>query len=66
MNVDRLKILAKILIWMGVLAWVPYMYLKYILDQHVSIFYFLPFHLTGVLGGGGLKLYLRKLKKPAV
>ena len=59
MNIDKIAKLAKILIWMGVLAWTPCMYLKYIAHQHISMLYFLPFHLIGVLGGGGLKWVLK-------
>jgi len=40
----------KILIWLGVLAWVPYVYLL-ISGKDASLFPFLALHLTGVMGG---------------
>jgi hypothetical protein len=40
-----------ILILFGILAWVPYLYLKLALGQDVEVMDFLPFHLAGVLGG---------------
>lgn len=35
----------------GILVWVPYLYLKLITGQPVEVMNYLPFHLTGVLGG---------------
>ena len=40
-----------VLILLGILVWVPYLYLKLVLGQPVEVMDFLPFHLTGVLGG---------------
>lgn len=40
-----------ILILLGILVWAPYLYLKLVLMQPVEVMDFLPFHLTGVLGG---------------
>jgi hypothetical protein len=40
-----------ILILLGILVWVPYLYLKLALGLPVDVMNFLPFHLTGVLGG---------------
>ena len=45
-----------ILILLGVLVWAPYLYLKLALGQPVEVMDFLPFHLTGVLGGVVLHL----------
>jgi hypothetical protein len=39
------------LIYTGILVWVPYLYLKLIVQQPVNVMNYLPFHLTGVLGG---------------
>jgi hypothetical protein len=39
------------LIYIGVLVWVPYFYLRLIAQQPVDVLNFLPFHLAGVLGG---------------
>lgn len=58
---------AKGLIWMGVLAWVPYFFVKVILGGEVQILPFLVIHLTGVLGGGFLKTFeLMQSKKSSV
>ena len=40
-----------LLILLGILVWAPYLYLKLGLGQPVEVMGFLPFHLTGVLGG---------------
>ena len=40
-------------IFIGILMWLPYFYLKLIAQQPVDVMDFLPFHLTGVLGGIG-------------
>jgi hypothetical protein len=45
-----------ILILLGILVWAPYLYLKLALGQPVEVMNFLPFHLTGVLGGVVLHL----------
>jgi hypothetical protein len=46
-----LHIAGHILILLGILVWAPYLYLKLALGQPVEVMDFLPFHLTGVLGG---------------
>ncbi|NOT04171.1 MAG: hypothetical protein HOP27_06190 [Anaerolineales bacterium] len=38
-------------IFIGVLVWVPYFYLKAFVHQPVDVMNYLPYHLTGVLGG---------------
>lgn len=45
------KHLPTILIVQGVLAWVPFAYLKYMLHQEVSVMPFLMWHLMGVIPG---------------
>jgi hypothetical protein len=45
----------RILIWVGVLAWVPYMVLKYYLGHDVSPLPFLTVHLLGVIPGAYLR-----------
>jgi hypothetical protein len=40
-----------ILILLGISVWVPYLYLKLVMGQAVEVMNYLPFHLTGVLGG---------------
>jgi len=49
------KMLGRVLIWMGVLAWMPYFYLKLIAGTQPPLLPFLIVHLIGVLGGGALK-----------
>jgi len=39
------------LILLGILVWAPYLYLKLVMAQPVEVMQYLPFHLTGVLGG---------------
>ncbi len=51
--------LASVLIWMGVLTWVPFILLR-TMGQKPSIFWFLPFHLIGVVGGSRLKAAVRR------
>ena len=46
-----LQMLAHGSIFAGILVWAPYFYLKAVLQQPVEVMNFLPFHLTGVLGG---------------
>jgi hypothetical protein len=48
---NRLHTAGHLLILLGILVWAPYLYLKLALGQPVEVMNFLPFHLTGVLGG---------------
>ena len=50
------KIASRVLIYLGVLAWLPYLYLAKIVGQEISIGPFLAMHLTGVLSGIALRL----------
>lgn len=43
-----------VLIWIGVLTWLPFILLR-ANGQKPSIFWFLPFHLVGVIGGSRLR-----------
>ena len=45
-----------ILILLGILVWVPYLYSKLIMGQSVEVMSYLPFHLIGVLGGAFLHI----------
>jgi len=47
----RLQMVGHTLIWSGILVWAPYYYLKVVVGQPVDVMDFLPYHLTGVLGG---------------
>ena len=49
------RLVSKIMIYLGVLAWAPYFYLDRFLGQDVTITPFLAAHLTGVLGGAALR-----------
>lgn len=48
---NLLQMLGHGFIFTGILVWAPYFYLKAVMHQPVEVMNFLPFHLTGVLGG---------------
>ncbi|HZY45354.1 MAG TPA: hypothetical protein VFF70_11450 [Anaerolineae bacterium] len=52
----RRKIVSRVLIYIGVLAWAPYLYLDKIAGVETAIGPFLAAHLTGVLSGVALRL----------
>jgi hypothetical protein len=52
----RRKMASRILIYLGVLVWAPYLYLERILVLDVEIGPFLAAHLMGVLSGVALRL----------
>jgi hypothetical protein len=52
----RRRLISRILIILGVLAWAPYFYLRRVAGQDVAIGPFLAAHLTGVLGGVALRV----------
>jgi hypothetical protein len=39
------------MIFLGILIWLPYLYLKFFMGQSVEVMNYLPYHLTGVFGG---------------
>jgi hypothetical protein len=45
------RVIGHMMIWVGVSVWVPYFYMKLIVQEAVSVMNYLPYHLTGVLGG---------------
>ena len=51
--------MANLLIWIGVLTWVPFILLRFG-GSRPNIFWFLPFHLLGVVGGSRLKASARR------
>jgi len=51
--------LANALIWVGVLTWVPFIAMR-LSGAKPNIFWFLPFHLLGVVGGARLKSAARR------
>jgi hypothetical protein len=46
--------LGTILVWLGVLTWVPFIFLR-LMGEKPSLLLFLPFHLAGVIGGSRLR-----------
>jgi hypothetical protein len=59
-NVALLKYrLGNVLIWVGVLTWLPFIVLR-IAGEKPSLFWYLPFHLIGVIGGARLRAAARK------
>ncbi|HSO13772.1 MAG TPA: hypothetical protein VLT51_15460 [Anaerolineales bacterium] len=63
------RILGHGLIWAGIGAWVPYFYLKMVAGPSVNVMNYLPYHLTGILGGiltlgVGHLIDQRRLSKP--
>jgi hypothetical protein len=59
----NLQKMGTILIWLGVAAWLPFLYLL-AAGQNPSIYPFLVVHLIGVLGGTRLKALAKKDKTP--
>jgi hypothetical protein len=53
------------MILLGILVWVPYLYLKLVLAQPVEVMSYLPFHLTGILGGVSLHMISYLLERYA-
>src|SRR5262245_44974382 len=51
--------LGSVLIWLGVMTWLPFIVLR-IMGEKPSLFWFLPFHLAGVIGGSRLRSSARK------
>lgn len=58
-SVFRRYHLGTVLIWLGVLTWVPFIVLR-IAGDKPSLFLFLPFHLIGVIGGSRLRSLARR------
>jgi polyferredoxin len=46
--------LGTVLIWLGVLTWLPFIVLR-IAGEKPSLLWFLPFHLIGVIGGSRMR-----------
>lgn len=46
-----LTILGHLMIFLGILVWAPYLYLKIVLGRSLDVLDFLPYHLTGVFSG---------------
>ena len=48
---NLMRTVGKLLISIGILVWIPYLYLDLVAQIPVDVSRFLPFHLAGVLGG---------------
>jgi uncharacterized membrane protein len=62
---QRRKTASRILIYLGILAWAPYLYLDRLLGQDLEIGPFLAVHLTGVLSGVALRLSVEWTRRRA-
>ena len=51
--------LGTILVWLGVLTWAPFIFLRAV-GEKPPFLLFLPFHLLGVIGGSRLRSIARK------
>lgn len=51
--------LGSVLVWLGVLAWAPFIFLR-VIGEKPPFWWFLPFHLLGVVGGAHLRRLARK------
>lgn len=51
--------LGSVLIWLGVTVWLPFIGLR-LIGEKPSLFWYLPFHLLGVIGGARLRAVARK------
>lgn len=51
--------LGNLLIWLGVLTWLPFIMLR-IAGEKPSLLWYLPFHLVGVVGGSRLRALARR------
>ena len=47
------------MIWLGVLTWAPFILLR-IVGEKPSLFWYLPIHLLGVIGGSRMRAVARK------
>ena len=57
----NLQKMGTIFIWIGVAAWLPFLYLLAV-GEHPSIYPFLVVHLVGILGGTRMKALAKKGK----
>jgi hypothetical protein len=51
--------LGTILVWLGVLTWAPFIFLRAI-GEKPTFLYFLPFHLIGVIAGSRIRSMARR------
>jgi hypothetical protein len=50
---------ANVLIWLGVLMWIPFIVLR-VMGEQPSMGLYLPLHLSGMMGGSRLRAFARK------
>lgn len=57
-----LRTIGHAMLLLGILVWAPYLYLKLVMAQPVTVMSYLPYHLAGVLSGVFLHIvsYLRE------
>jgi hypothetical protein len=53
---NSLGMAGHLMIFLGILVWVPYLYLKLVMGQSVEVMNYLPYHLIGMLGGVSLHI----------
>jgi len=63
MSPEKQRIVGKALIWIGVLAWMPYVAMKYLGGMEVSVVPFLTAHLLCVIPGALLSRLARAARK---
>lgn len=56
---SRLRLVSRALTTLGVLAWAPYIYITRVQNVETELMPFLLAHLTGVLSGVGIRVYLQ-------
>lgn len=59
MNPHKIHKYGTILLWAGVLVWVPYFVMR-IIGESPSLMIYLPFHLLGVIGGARMRTNANK------
>jgi hypothetical protein len=66
-RINALHLAGYLLILLGIFAWAPYLYLKLVMRQPVEVMHYLPYHLSGVLGGVSLHVasYVRERSNKA-
>jgi hypothetical protein len=53
---NNLTIAGHLMIFLGILVWAPYLYIKLVTGQAVEVMNYLPYHLAGVMGGVSLHI----------
>jgi hypothetical protein len=53
---NNLTIAGHLMIFLGILVWAPYLYIKLVTGPAVDVMNYLPYHLAGILGGVSLHI----------